>query len=523
MLPLAVATLAAASAIAQATGSAIPGPTARVSVSSGGQNAYGASAYNSISGDGRYVAFASEAPNLVGDDTNTSMDVFVHDRATRTTSRVSVVSGGGQGSAGSIESALSSDGRFVAFSSAATNLVPGETNFGMDVFVHDRQTTHTTRISRSDGGSQAVEPSYQPSLSADGRYVAFSSEAENLVPGDTNGRSDVFVRDRLAGTTRRVSVGSAGEQGDDMSWRPRISADGLVVAFESRATTLVPGDSNGMMDVFVHEPATGTTTRVTVADDEAQGNAESYISSISGDGSLVAFASGSTNLVPGDANGVFDVFLRDWKGGTTSRVSVAAGGGDPDGESAMPSISSDGRFVAFASEATNLGPADGNGLMDAFVYDRQTGLTERVSIGSVLAEANGLSMYPNLSSDGRVVSFASKASNLVPNDLNGSDDIFVRGPALVAPPPPPQPPSPPPPPQPPAAPAPPKPAAKCRVPRLVGLKLPQARMRLRRAKCALGQVRRTRSRRVGRVLSQRPRTGTLLAARGKVRVVVGRR
>jgi Tol biopolymer transport system component len=281
----------------------------RVSVASDGAQGNGDSFDNSISADGRYIAFASRASNLVAGDTNGKQDIFVHDRLTGQTTRVSVASDGAQGNGDSGQPVISADGRFVAFYSSASNLVPGDTNGVEDVFVHDRLTGQTTRVSVASDGAQGNGPSWGPSISADGRFVAFESRASNLVPGDTNGTTDVFVHDRHTGQTMRVSVASDGREGNSYSWLARISADGRFVVFTSDASNLVAGDTNGTWDVFVHDRLTGQTTMVSVASDGTPGNGRSIGVSISGDGRFVAFMSEASNLVAGDTNGTWDVFV----------------------------------------------------------------------------------------------------------------------------------------------------------------------------------------------------------------------
>jgi Tol biopolymer transport system component len=344
--------------------------TTRVSVSSAGAEGNNNSGSTSISADGRYVAFDSGASNLVPGDTNGRSDVFVHDRQTAATTRVSVSSAAAQGNDHSYAPSISADGRYVAFYSHATNLVPGDTNATHDVFVHDRQTAATTRVSVSSAGAQANGGSDKPSISADGRYVAFESQASNLVAGDTNATEDVFVHDRQTGTTTRVSVSSAGAQGDGHSNAPSISADGRYVAFHSGATNLVPTDTNNWYDVFVHDRQSGTTTRVSVSSAGGQGNGTSRWASISADGRYVAFNSSASNLVPGDTNDAYDVFVHDRQMGSTTRVSVSSAGAEGNGESEVPSISADGRYVGFESTAANLVPGDTNGYYDVFVHDR---------------------------------------------------------------------------------------------------------------------------------------------------------
>jgi len=235
--------------------------TERVSVDSGGLQGNSWSSTPSISSDGRFVAFRSVASNLVSGDTNSTWDIFVHDRQTSQTTRVSVDSGGLQGNGRSQSTSISSDGRFVAFHSRASNLVPGDTNGTYDIFVHNRQTGQTTRVSVDSGGLQGNSLSEMSSISSDGRFVAFESYASNLVPGDTNGEADIFVHDRQTGQTTRVSVDSGGLQGNNHSDGPMsISSDGRFVAFQSEATNLVPGDTNGRTDIFVHDRQPNTPT-----------------------------------------------------------------------------------------------------------------------------------------------------------------------------------------------------------------------------------------------------------------------
>lgn len=205
--------------------------------------------------------------------------------------------------------ALSSNGRYVAYTSIANNLVIGDSNGFYDVFVHDRQTGNTTRVSVATNGTQGNEISYEPSISGDGRYVSFWSEANNLVNGDTNGVTDVFVHDRQTGVTQRVSVASNGTEGNGMSENHSISGDGQYVVFDSEASNLVSNDTNGYNDIFIHDRQTGETRLVSVDSDRIQGNLASLSPSISADGSKVVFSSSSTNLVIDDTNGKFDVFV----------------------------------------------------------------------------------------------------------------------------------------------------------------------------------------------------------------------
>jgi Tol biopolymer transport system component len=414
---------------------AIAGDTTRVSVVSGGTQADGQSEFPSISANGRYVAFTSSASDLVSGDTNGSRDVFVHNRLNGQTTRSSVASNGKEGNDRSEFPSISADGRYVAFQSYASNLVSDDTNDWPDIFVHDLQEGGTTRVSVASDSTQANGRSDYPSISADGRYVAFQSYASNLVSGDTNNRDDeIYVHDRQTGITTRVSVASDGtETNGGVSEVPSISANGRYVAFQSDASNLVSDDTNGKMDIFVHDLQTGTTTRVSVASNGTQGNSESNEPSISADGRYVAFQSFASNLVSDDINGQMDIFVHDRQVGTTTRVSVASNGTQGNYSSHYPSISADGRFVAFQSDSYNLVSGDTNGTWDVFTHDLRSGQTVRVSVASNGAQAiGGVSEVPSISADGRYVAFESYASNLVSGDTNGYPDIFVHENDVVA-------------------------------------------------------------------------------------------
>ncbi len=402
-----------------------PCTTHRVSVSSDGTEGNSASQDAAVSADGRFVAFQSFATNLVPGDTNGNTDIFVHDRETGATERVSVASDGTQGNLFSENPAVNSDGRFVAFQSRATNFVPGDTTT-WDVFVHDRETGATEPVSVASDGAPGDANSNNPSMSADGRFVAFISGASNLVPGDTNRTGDVFVHDRETGATERVSVASDGTEANLTATVCSISADGRYVAFHSFASNLVLGDTNGFADIFVHDRETGATERVSVASDGTQGNATSWQPSLSADGRHVAFYTAASNLVPADTNGETDVFVHDRETGATERVSVASDGAQVNDFSWQPSISGDGRYVAFQSDASGFDPGDTNGFLDVYIHDRETGTTQRASVASDGTEGNNHSGIPSINGDGRYVAFHSGASNLVPRDTNGILDVFVH-------------------------------------------------------------------------------------------------
>jgi Tol biopolymer transport system component len=400
-----------------------------VSVSTKGTSGNGSSTGVAVSGNGSAVAFASDATNVVTGDTNAVRDVFVRENGT--TERVSL-SGSGEQANGPSQAtggapALSNDGQIVAFYSDATNLVDGDTNGQTDVFVRVRGSNSTELISQASDGTQGNGPSLNPGISADGRFVVFQSQASNLVPNDTNNASDIFVRDRVNGTTERVC--DAGGEPDRFSFSPSISADGNLVAFTSAATNLVPDDTNARLDIFVCDRSTGTIERVSVSSNGAQGNGDSILPAISGDGRAVGFKSLADNLVPNDSNRVVDVFVRDRVSGSTERISVDVNGRDANDFSFPPSLSDDGRFVAFGSAATNLVRNDLNAVADVFVRDRQIGFTVFVDVTDQGQEANGGTpdIAPAISGDGMQIGFVSAASNLAPNVTNNLNQVFITG------------------------------------------------------------------------------------------------
>ncbi|MCK5230704.1 MAG: DUF4347 domain-containing protein, partial [Desulfobulbaceae bacterium] len=416
--------------------------------------------------DGCYVAFASTATNLVTGDTNGWSDIFVRNTEIGDTVRVSIDSSGAQGvSGGSYSPSISHNGRFVAFQSAATNLVAGDTNAKTDIFVHDRDTDNdgifdeagaisTTRISVDSAGVEGDNHSYKPSISDDGRYVAFYSDATNLVAGDTNVVSDVFVHDRDADndgifdeaggiSTVRASLHSDGSQATGNSYAPSISGDGRHVVFASSATDLITGDTNANTDTFIHDRDVdndGTydeagfiaTNKVSIASDGTQGNSYSGTSpKISEDGRFVVFDSASTNLVAGDTNATNDVFVHDRDADydgiydeagaiETKRVSVASDGTQGNGYSSSPNISDGGHYITFTSSATNLVPNDINGTSDAFIHDNFAEGTTLASDDLSAVVSGGVV----IAGDGRHLVLSTDAS-LVGADTNGFNDIYI--------------------------------------------------------------------------------------------------
>ena len=373
--------------------------------------------------DGTAAVFTSLAGNLVPGDSGGRFDVFVSGTATAAIERVSVASDGSEADSHSSTGSASFAADRVAFASYATNLVAGDTNSRRDVFVRDRVDGTTRRVSVASDGAQADAASHDPEIGADGRYVVFSSDATNLVAGDTNGVRDVFLHDLDTGATERVSVDGAGTQGNGISGgtdsgNVDLSADGRYVAFTSAATNLVAGDTNGVGDAFVRDRVAGATERVSVATDGAQADGGVFtlsgggsVLSLDGYGDYVAFLSDATNLVAGDTNGVRDAFVRDRVTGTTSRMSVGSDGTQADAQSLSVSVDHDHDYVGFVTRAALGDVRDTNGVQDAFVRDLSGPDTHRVGIGAGGTEPNAGTVSVSLARDTAVI--ASSSTNLL--------------------------------------------------------------------------------------------------------------
>lgn len=357
------------------------------------------------------------------------------------TVRVSVAPDGSEGDGSSLTAVISTDGRYVVFSSHASNLVPDDTNAVADIFMRDLSTGQTERVSLTRQGDEANNVtgfgSYHPAISEDARFVTFASMASNLVPGDVrNERFDIFLRDRLVGTTDKISLSSERRTGNDESWRSAVSNDGRWVAFESLASNLVPEDFNETWDVFLRDRLEGQTILVSQSSSGEKGSDASFLHTITPDGRFIAFTSAADNLVADDSNGFEDVFVRDMWAGSTIRVNVSSAGEQTHGRVSGVSISADGRYVAFVGSAADLvaeppeyrrsvylhdRDADGNGVFD------EPGKIEtfRISNSPKGEAGNGDSLNTSISKDGRWIGFDSTSSNLVDDDRNMNSDIFL--------------------------------------------------------------------------------------------------
>ncbi len=428
---LGAALLAVAAVVAAAD--ELPGGGRLVRVAPAGAEPNGASGEPALSADGSVIAFASDASNFGPEDTNGLRDVYVFDLRSRRAELVSTAADGSQANGVSATPSISADGTVVAFVTAADNLVPLPPTQKTLVIVRKRGGPPEL-ASRARGGAAPDGDSFQPHLSADGRFVAFASAASNLVPGDTNRKTDVFVYDRLSGALERVSVSRSGRQANGNSANPRISADGRYVCFSSAASNLVPGDRNRVQDVFVRDRLRRRTERVSVSSSGREQNAAlappfAQVCDISADGRYVVFDSDASNLARGDINGRTDVFLRDRKRRRTELVSRTVEDGLGLSDSFNPALSGDGRTVVFQSFAENLAPPFGS---REHVYVRGIGSGGTATLDEPTAGRfeefwrTPLLVQPAISSDGRVAAFESRQGVIVPDDRNGVADVFVR-------------------------------------------------------------------------------------------------
>lgn len=419
-------------------------PVERVSVKFDGGQANSNSSGPATNADGSCVAFYTDATNLLPQgpdaDTNGYRDVYLVDRDSHAIQRVSLSETGAQGNGPSqaqgFRPAVDADCTCVAFSSDATNLVPDDTNGRTDVFVRDLASSPASTLRASVGdGVEANGASSFPSVSADCQVIAFQSNASNLVPSDTNLTSDIFVYNRGTGLTSRVSVGAGGAQANGSSITPAISSNGRCVAFASAANNLLAGDTNGTMDVYVACDGV-VTCRASVSSDGVEANDISFLPSLSADGSIVAFKSNASNLVADDRNTVADVFVHNCTSGETERVSVNSLGQESNDIAIPPSISGDGRFVAFGNFGSNLAPGQTTrGRSQIYVRDRMNGTTSLISTNPDGGPGNNSvpDVPPSISQDGNFVAFASLASDLVANDTNQALDAFIRANVEVTP------------------------------------------------------------------------------------------
>jgi len=396
----------------------------RISINARGEEPIGNSYWMDISADGRYVVFESDASNLVDNDDNGLRDIFLKDKQTGFIKRVSTSANEAESNGTSGRAKISADGNYVVFQSTASNLVIGDTNGAWDIFRKNVNTGNITRVSTDNTENQSRNNSYYASINADGRYVVFESQANDLVPGDNNDYTDVFYKDMQTGTLTRISTDSNNQQANDESQEASISGDGRYVVFSSTANNLVADDSNNASDIFLKDLQTGTTTRVSTDIVGSESNGSSRTPVISANGLYMVFISLANNLVINDDNNYYDIYVKNL---VTSEIVLASS--DNNGvvgnrDSSAPDISADGRYIVFQSTAYNLAAEDKNNKYDVFVKDLLTANIERISTNSNGEEGQGHSRYPVISDDGYKITYYSNASNIVTNDENGAVDIF---------------------------------------------------------------------------------------------------
>ena len=381
----------------------------RISVGNGGIQANGQSGSNSISDNGRFVSFESNATNLFSNDTNGHTDTFIYDSLNQTVELITLAPNGSQANGSSSAGSISGNGNYVAFASFADNLVAGDNNEQRDIFLYDRTAKTTQLVNVTSNGTQANGLSLFSAINDDGKYVAFESTATNLVPGDTNSLTDIFLYDRVNQTTARINVAPNGTQANGVTTLGSISDDGNYISFTSEASSLVANDNNGKSDVFVYDRQNNTLELIT-----SGANGDSTSGLISGNGSYVVFESDANNLVPGDTNGKKDIFIYDRVNKTTELVDVAADETQSDGNSQNASISDDGNYVAFLSEANNLVAGNISDESNIFIRDRSEKTTKRINADS----------FPILSGDAQSLLLTSSLDDLVADDTNETGDVF---------------------------------------------------------------------------------------------------
>ncbi|KQT49945.1 hypothetical protein ASG52_07605 [Methylobacterium sp. Leaf456] len=382
-----------------------------------------------LSDDGRYVVFQSAATNLAGTDANgTSVDIFRKDLTTGELVRVNETAAGAQPNNASGNPTISSDGRYVFFQSSGSNLTGSDTNNQNDIFRKDMTTGELVRVSVTATGAEANNFSINASSSDDGRHIVFQSNATNFTATDGNGTTtDIIHKDLTTGAVTRVNQTAAGVQSNASSTNAAISDDGRYVVFQSTATNLVGSDTNGVSDVFRKDLTTGELVRVSQTAAAGQANSGSFFATISGDGRYVVFQSNATNLAGSDGNGsLSDIFRKDLITGEVVRVNDTADGVQANNTSSNATISEDGRYIVFQSSATNLVGNDTNGTNDVFRKDMVTGELVRLSNAvDGTSSGNGQSTSASISGDGSHVAFSSSATNLVASDTNAIQDVFV--------------------------------------------------------------------------------------------------
>ncbi len=418
------------------------GPSELVSVNGAGTDSGDGPSFGvdggapSVSADGRYVVFLSDADDLGPTDPGADTDVYRRDLLTGITELVSVNDTGDDGANAAVtEAIISENGRYVAFVTTANNFGPPDAGADQDIYIRDMDFGFTQLASVNafftDGGNGA---SYAPKLSPNGRYALFTSEADDLAPPDTNEAADVYIHDRFLGFTRLVSVNAAGDDaGNGASGEGSLSVDGRFVAFTSAADDLGPADANSAPDVYLRDLALGFTELVSVnAAGTDGGDGPSGEPLVSESGRYVAFASRATDLGPADGSAAVDVYFRDRGLDTTALVSATVTG--PPGSApgvALAAMSPDGRYVLFQSDDNRYGPADSGVDTDVYLRDTATDAVDLVTINAAGTDgmnntAASFSALARMSADARFVVFRTLGNTFGPPDAGADLDVYVR-------------------------------------------------------------------------------------------------
>jgi len=383
----------------------------------------GTAGLKALNGDGRYALFYS-LEDITSNSSNEG-DLYLKDLTTGAVEAISAKSETKSSNGDSSVGSISSDGQLIAFETTASNLSTIDKNNYRDIYLRNRQTSTTTLLSAAEGGGDSDGSSYRPIISADGNFVVYESDATNLSSYDTNSFTDIYLYDLQSNTNTLISKDPYGPVGNGNSFNPWISGDGSYIVFQSVASNLSPSDSNNAMDIFLYDRVADDLSRISIALGGMESDGESVIPAISDDGNYIVFRSSTTNLVMGDTNGVDDIFLYNRIPRTIERISKGTAGQEANDMSDAPSISSDGRFITFTSWADNLVESDTNFSNDVFVYDRLNGSTSRVNLDSANNQSAASGWHPSISADGRYISWETSGA-MVPEDLNGSYDVYRR-------------------------------------------------------------------------------------------------
>ena len=405
-------------------GSAFAGEFERVSVLSDGSEANRASNFPSLNADGSITVFESTATNLVAEDTNGKSDIFLHNRNTAETIRVSVNNAGVEANDACYDPAVSGNGNFVVYESYATNLVEGIKERSPRIYLYDVANKKTELVSVSASGAPA-DGCVDASISGDGRFVVFSSRSP-LIEEDFNNEEDIYLRDRQNGVTRHISIADHWDMPNGQCRRPQISENGQYIVFDSLASNLISSDLNGCGDIFLYDQNDNKITCITALNEYEQANSDSETAHISANGNFVVFESKGNNLVEMDTNAVADIFLKNLETGEFLRISVNNEGEQANKNSKDPVISGDGKYVVFVSRASNLDPAGKAKGNQVYIHDIEQGTTRLGGMATDGRVQRGNSEVPMISSDGKIVVFKSSISNLVENDKNYMSDIFLN-------------------------------------------------------------------------------------------------